>query len=52
MADGAARFAYPTASAGFLSRVVVKSVDPRRVAGRSDETTWGVRVVFYVVERN
>ena len=37
---------------GFSARVVVKSVDPQRVAGRSDETTWGVRVVFYVVERN
>lgn len=34
------------------ARVVIKSVDRTRIAARSDHEAWGVRVVFYIIERN
>ena len=34
------------------ARVFVKSVERNRIAARSDTDAWGVRVVFYIIERN
>ena len=36
----------------FSARVVIKSVDRVRVSALSDTQAWGVRVVFYIIQRN
>ena len=37
--------------AGFSARVALKSVERTRVSGRSERLAWGVRMVFFIVER-
>ena len=38
--------------AGFSAVVVLKSVRRERRSARSETLAWGVRIVFYIVERN